>query len=226
MKIFSFVKKVFVLGLTILSSIANALECVSMNNQACIVRRKTININNNNPIFNSFNVKINRCSGNCNIINDPYATMCVPDTEKNLNVTVFNLMSRTNETRSIECHETCKCIWRLNEIICNNKQRWNKDECRCEWKELIDKGVCDKEFIFNPSNCKWENNNKTKLANITIGENENSHCNSRKVYIGLMIVAIVISTRVTIYFVYYNWFLIKNNIICTKCNLHKETLIY
>ena len=23
-------------------------------------------------------------------------------------------------------------------------------------KELIDKGVCDKEFIFNPSNCECE----------------------------------------------------------------------
>ena len=38
-----------------------------------------------------------------------------------------------------------------------------------------------------------------------------------------MTVAIVVSTGVTIYFVYYNWFLIKNNIICTKFNPHKET---
>ena len=71
------------------------------------------------------------CSGNCNNINDPYARICVPGTVKNLNAEVFNLMSRTNEARSIEWHETCKCICRLNEIICNNKQRWNKDECRC-----------------------------------------------------------------------------------------------
>ena len=45
---------------------------------------------------------------------------------------MFNLMSRTNETRSIKWHEACKCICRLNEIICNNKQRWNKYKCRCE----------------------------------------------------------------------------------------------
>ena len=123
MKIFSFVKKVFVLGLTVLSNITNALEFVSMNNQACIVRPKTININSNNPIFYPFSVKINRCSGNCNNINDPYARICVPDTVKHLNVKVFNLMSRTNETRSVKWHETCQCICRLNEIICNN----NKD---------------------------------------------------------------------------------------------------
>ena len=35
-------------------------------------------------------------------------------------------MSRTNETRFIEWHETCKCKCRLNTIVCNNKQRWNK----------------------------------------------------------------------------------------------------
>ena len=37
--------------------------------------------------------------GSCNNINDPYAKICVPDIAKNLNVKVFNLMSRTNETR-------------------------------------------------------------------------------------------------------------------------------
>ena len=77
-------------------------------------------------------------------------------TVKNLNVKVFNLISRTNKTRSIKWHETCKCICRLNKIICNNKQRWNKDKCRCECKELIDKRVCDKGFIWNPSNCECE----------------------------------------------------------------------
>ena len=92
-----------------------------MKNQESKVRPKTININSNNPIFYPFSVTINRCSGNCNNISDPYARICVPDTVKNLNVKVFNLISRTNETRSIEWHETCKCICRLNEIICNNK---------------------------------------------------------------------------------------------------------
>ena len=115
-----------------------------MKNQECKVRPKTININSNNPIFYPFSVKINKCSGNCNNINDPYARICVPDIVKKLNVKVFNLMSRTNETRSIEWHETRKCICRLNEIIRNNKQRWNKDKCRCEG------------FIFNPSNCECE----------------------------------------------------------------------
>ena len=117
-------KKVFILGLTVLSSsITGALNCVSMNIQECKVRPEFVDISSNNPIFYPFSVKINRCSGNCNSINDPYAKICVPDIVNNLSVKVFNLMSRTNETRSINLHETCKCICRLNKIICNNKQR-------------------------------------------------------------------------------------------------------
>ena len=97
MRIFSFVKRVFVLGLAVLSSsITRALNCISLNNQECKVRPEIANVSSNNPIFHPFNVKINRCSGNCNSINDPYAKICVPDVAKNLNVKVFNLMSRSN----------------------------------------------------------------------------------------------------------------------------------
>ena len=73
-----------------------------------------------------------------------------------LNVKVFNLMSRTNETKNIKRNEICKCECRLNTIVCNNKQRWNKGKCWCECKELIDKGACDKGCIWNPSNCECE----------------------------------------------------------------------
>ena len=71
----------------------------------------------------------------------------VPDSVKDVNVKVFNLMSRTNEARHIKWHQTCKCICRLDAIVCNNKQRWNNDKCRYECKELIDKGVCDKDLF-------------------------------------------------------------------------------
>ena len=166
MKIFSFVKKVFVLGLTVLSSsITNALKCISLNNQACKVRPKIVDISSNNPIFYPFSVKINSCSGNCNSINDPYAKLCALNVVKSLYVKVFNLMSRTNKTRSIKLHEACKCICRLNKIICNNKQRFNKDQCRCECKKLIDKGVCDKGYIFNPSNVSVSVINRVILVN-------------------------------------------------------------
>ena len=138
MQIFRLIEKVFFLRLTILSNFANALYCISMKNRECKARSEIISINSNNPMFHPFNIKVNKCSDNCNDINDPYARICVPDVIKDLNVKVFNLMSRTNETKFIEWHEKCKCICRLAAIICNNKQKWNKYKCRCECKELID----------------------------------------------------------------------------------------
>ena len=69
---------------------------------------------------------------------------------------------------------------------------------------------------------------EVKLANITLTENENSYykCSSCKVYIVFMIVVFTIFTGITIYFVYYNWSLIKNNVSCIKFNTRKETEIW
>ena len=163
MKIFKFVKKVFSIGLTILSDFTNAnylnailLSCISMNNQKCETRSQVINVNGDKLVFFPFSIETSKYSGSCNNTNCPYAKICVPDVVKNLNVKVFILMSRTNETRFTELHETCKCECKFGENVCNNKQRWNKNKCRCECKELIDKRVCDKGFIWNPSNCECE----------------------------------------------------------------------
>ena len=111
MKTFRFVKKVVFTGLTILSSFTNAIPlntttlcCSPMSNQECKARPEIVNVNSNNPIFYLFSVKTSKCSGNCNNINESYARICVLDTVKNLNVKVFNLMSRTNEKRHIKWH--------------------------------------------------------------------------------------------------------------------------
>ena len=183
----------------------NSLSCISMNNQECKVRPETVNVNSDMPVFFPFSIKTSKCSGSCNNINDLYAKICVSDVIKKLNVKVFNLMSRTNETRHTEQHETCKCKCRLDGCVSNNKQRWNDHKCRCECKELIEKSVCDKGFIWHPSNCErnkscdvgeyldyencsWrkkivaklveectETVEKLKLAKITLAENENKH---------------------------------------------------
>ena len=157
MKIFEFVKKVFFVELTILSGFtnANSLSCISVNNQECKTRPQVVNVNWDEPAFFPFSIETSKWSGSNNI-NYPYAKICVPDVVKNLNVKVFNLMPRINETRYIEWHETCKCQCKSGENVYNNKQRWNKNKCRCECKELIVKEVCDKGFTWNPSNCEGE----------------------------------------------------------------------
>ena len=115
---FDFIKKCFFTAMMFSCNVSNAilLKCVSMNNQECKIRPEIININSNEPLFYPYSI-----SDSGNNINDPYAKLCVADVVKNINVKVFNLMSRTNETRHIKGHETCKCKCRLDASTCNNK---------------------------------------------------------------------------------------------------------
>ena len=152
---FKFIKKCFLTAMTIFSCgvlSVNTLKGVSMSKR----RSEIVDVNSNEPLSYPYSIKINKCRGSCNSVNDPYAKLCVPDTVKDIDAKVLNLMPRANETRHIEWYETCKCKCRSDTSVCNNKHRWNEEKCRCECKELIGKGICDKEFTWNPSNCEYE----------------------------------------------------------------------
>ena len=84
-----------------------------MHNQQRKIRPQLMNVNTDEPSFYLYSIKVNKCSGSCNNINDPYEKLCVPDVVRNINIKVFHLMSRTNETRNVEWHETCKYKCRL-----------------------------------------------------------------------------------------------------------------
>ena len=83
-KMFEFVKKVFFVGLTILSASTsiNLLSCISMNNQKCKVRPQIVNVNSNDSVFFPLSIKTSKCSGRCNNINDSYEKICPPDVIK------------------------------------------------------------------------------------------------------------------------------------------------
>ena len=99
-----------------------------------------------------FSIKVNRCNGNCINITNPYSRVCVPVIIKNVTLKVFDLMTLTNKAKQIIIHENCKCLCRLDPIVCNNRQKWNKNKCRCEC--LINK-KCGNKF-WNPNTCKCE----------------------------------------------------------------------
>ena len=133
------------------------LECVSVINEKCMLRPKIIDLNKNVPVFYPYSIKVNKCSEDFNNINDPMAKLCVSNIVKDMNIKVFNLLARINETRKIIWHETCKCVCRLTSAICNDRQEWNENKCRCECKEdLVSKLACDKGYIWNPSTCSCE----------------------------------------------------------------------
>ena len=121
-------------------------------------------------------------------------------------------MSRSNETRHIKWHETCKCICRLDGIFCNNKQRWNDDKCRFECKEFIDKGVCNKGFILNPSNCEWECNKSCDIGEYL----DYSNCKCKKKIVDPLVEECTENIRET----KLNETWAKNEHKCSSCTLY------
>ena len=138
--------------------VVKVLERMSVKNQKCMPRPKILDVNAfGEPVYYPYNVMVNKCSRNCNDSNDPIAKLCVPDTTKNVNMKVYNLLMRANETRHVLWHESCKCVCRLTSAVCNSKQIWNTDTCSCDCNEdFVDKLVCEKGYMWNPSTCACE----------------------------------------------------------------------
>ena len=129
---------------------------------------------------------------------------------------------RLNETRNVVWHERCKCVCRLNSAVCNSKQIWNSNTCRCDCNEDFASIInCTKGYTWNPSTCKcqcdtWCKPGKyldhkncvcknkligriieecTSIINETMMNNEDSGNNNNtvwNVFIGLFLVVIFI----------------------------------
>ena len=214
---FGFIKKFFFREMTFFSYNALntvPLKCVSMSNQECKVRPVIVNINSDESSFYPYSIQIKKCSGSCNNINDPYTKLCVPNVIKYMNVKVFHLMSRTNETRHMKWYETVKCKCRLDASICNNKQRWNDDKFRCECKELIDKGRSDNIFIWNPSNSECGNDKSCDIGQCLDYKN----CNCRKGLISKLVEKC--SEDVNGNEMIYNGILNEYEKICNSCAVY------
>ena len=137
----------------------NTLECLSVINQKCMARPKILDVNEGvvEALFYPYNVLVNKCSGSCNTLDDPMAKLCVPNIIKRVNMKVYNFLMRLNETRNVLWHESCKCVCRLNSSVCNSKQIWNSDTCKCDYNEDF-AGIisCNKGYTWNPSTCECQ----------------------------------------------------------------------
>ena len=144
-----------------------ALECVSVVNQKCMLRPKILAVNAGvgEALFYPYNVLVNKCSGSCNMLDNPMAKMYVPNIIKRLKMKVYNFLTMLSETRNVLWHESCKCVCKLNSSICNNKQIWNGDTCKCDCNEAF-AGIinCTKEYMWNPSTCECQCDNQCDLV--------------------------------------------------------------
>ena len=122
-------------------------------------RPKILDVNEGvgEALFYSYHVQVNKCSGSCNTLDNPIKKFCVPDVIKGLNIKVYNFSTMLNETCNVLWHESCKCVCKLNSSVCNNKQIWNSNTCRCDCNEDFAGMInCATGYTWNPSTCECQ----------------------------------------------------------------------
>ena len=152
---FSLIKKITLLIISIPSTFG---YCLLLKNQECAVRKV---ITDNDYMTFPYKIGVDRCIGSCNDKDNLYFKFCLPDSIKNISVKSFDLISKkiVLKNSKVSFHQSCKRGCLLDEKVCNNLQKWNKDKCRCECLKI------DIGYSWNVNNCRCE---MKKLVALTV----------------------------------------------------------
>ena len=66
-----------------------------------------------------FAVNLYRCVGSCNTLNDLSNKVCVPNKTEDVNLSVSNMISEINESKTLTKHISCKCKCKFDDRKCN-----------------------------------------------------------------------------------------------------------
>ena len=75
-------------------------KCVSLNNKSCIGRQMLTGLNPNELHFYQFIVGLERCDESYNTVEDPSAKVCVPNSIKDVNLKVFNMIENVIQNKN------------------------------------------------------------------------------------------------------------------------------
>ena len=94
------IKKMFIVLLSSLVNASNHRKCVSLSNQKWKIQPTLINLHPNEYSqefhYYPISVKLDRCSGNCNNLNDLSNKICIPNKTEDLNLSVSNKITGIN----------------------------------------------------------------------------------------------------------------------------------
>ena len=124
-----------------------------LSNQKFKIQSTLINLHPNDYSqkfhYYPFAVKLDRCVGNCNTMtynlsDNTYNLsnkLCIPNKTEDLNLSVFNIISGINKSKTLTKHISRECKSKLDGKKCNSNQWWNHDKCQCECKKHY---ICEK----------------------------------------------------------------------------------
>ena len=110
---FELIKKFFIGLLGSIVSASNHTKYVSLSNRKCMIQPTAwFDLHPNEYIqelhYCPFVVKFDRCVGSCNTLNELSNKVCVPNRTEDLNLSVFNIITGINESKTLAKHVSCK----------------------------------------------------------------------------------------------------------------------
>ena len=75
--------------------------------------------------YHPFAINLDRCMESCNTLNYVSNRVCVQSKTKNLNLSVFNLITGINKSKTLTKHISCGFKCNFNGKRYNSNQEWN-----------------------------------------------------------------------------------------------------
>ena len=117
-------KKILTGLLICIINVSNHTKCVSLSNQRCIIQPILINLHPNEYSqevhYYPFAVKVDKCVGSCNTLNDLSNKVCVPNKTQDLNLSMFNMVTRINQLKTLTKCKSCECKFKFDRRKCNS----------------------------------------------------------------------------------------------------------
>ena len=98
------IKEMFIVLSSSIVNACNHTKCIPLSNQKCMIQPALIKLHPSEYSqefhYYPFLVNLDRCVGSCNTLNDLCNKVCVPSKTEDLNLTVFNMITRLNESKT------------------------------------------------------------------------------------------------------------------------------
>ena len=102
-------------------------------------------------------ITLDICNANCSTLSKIAGIICVPNKRRNVNLNVFNLITRTNESRKVTDHISYKCKFKFDSknVIQIKLGMAINVNMRAKVQE---KNVCKKGYNEDLAKRAWQNN--------------------------------------------------------------------
>ena len=125
---FGLIKKILIGLLSSIANVSNYTKCVKQSKM----------------YYSTY--KLDKCVGSCNTLNDLSNKVFIPNEREDLNLSVFNMITGINESKTLTKHISCDCK-------CKSIQWCNNNKCWSECKKIH---ICEQYYVWNPAtrNCE------------------------------------------------------------------------